>query len=361
MWYALTNDNGETTSFGFGPGNWYFNGEVNSADDDTYLSHVSSRTFPITQKQYDAMMAFGQDPEAFDFSLVYGVLSNSCIDFTWRALEVGGLNPSGFQGDIKPTSNIDEVDKIAALEPVAARVTDLHTCPVAATPGLPIAAPGSLTVLIDGLPAAREYDLCTCTDGVDMINDGEQSVLIEGQPAARVGDPTEKGGMIVGGSLTLLIGLPRDPFERDFLFMTGMKLGDSLERFESLTGESLSKATVRKLFDDPDFAEKFLTENKLVHSVYRDILNTNIPKTEKEAIAEGYIRQPDLFAKYHDPDNNYKYLSPDGHREAVYNKETGNLETDRRYKGTFNFYDSFFDHKKADMNPYSHWKKQGVY
>ena len=49
----------------------------------------------------------------------------------------------------------------------AARVTDLHVCPMQ-TPGIvpiphvggPIVGPGAATVLIGGLPAAVEGDMC---------------------------------------------------------------------------------------------------------------------------------------------------------------------------------------------------------
>ena len=48
----------------------------------------------------------------------------------------------------------------------AARVTDMHTCPMvtALVPhvGGPILPPGSVTVLIGGMPAARVGDMATC-------------------------------------------------------------------------------------------------------------------------------------------------------------------------------------------------------
>ncbi|MCA3033073.1 MAG: hypothetical protein ING21_08410 [Burkholderiales bacterium] len=59
------------------------------------------------------MKNFGEDPfGSGGFSQRYNGLTNSCIDFTWKALEKGGLNPSGFQGDIWPTDNIDDVNNI---------------------------------------------------------------------------------------------------------------------------------------------------------------------------------------------------------------------------------------------------------
>ncbi len=95
--------------------------------------------------------------------------------------------------------------------PPAARVSDMHTCPMVTpggTPhvGGPILPPGSPTVLIAGLPAARVGDLATCAGPPDTIASGSSSVLIGGVPAARLGDPTAHGGVIVAGNPTVMIG-----------------------------------------------------------------------------------------------------------------------------------------------------------
>ncbi|HEL4110975.1 TPA: PAAR domain-containing protein [Stenotrophomonas maltophilia] len=91
----------------------------------------------------------------------------------------------------------------------AARLTDLHTCPmvtgVVPHVGGPITAPGAPTVLIGGLPAARVGDLCTCVGPPDSIVKGSGKVFIKGQPAARLGDSTAHGGVIVLGCFTVLV------------------------------------------------------------------------------------------------------------------------------------------------------------
>lgn len=55
----------------------------------------------------------------------------------------------------------------------AARITDMHTCPmvtgVVPHVGGPILPPGSPTVLIGGLPAARVGDMATCVGPPDTI------------------------------------------------------------------------------------------------------------------------------------------------------------------------------------------------
>ena len=92
----------------------------------------------------------------------------------------------------------------------AARVTDLHTCPLA-TPlphvGGPILPPAAVTVLIGSLPAARATDLCVCATGPpDVILMGSVTVFTSGLPAARMGDPTAHGGVVTVGLPTVLIG-----------------------------------------------------------------------------------------------------------------------------------------------------------
>ena len=95
----------------------------------------------------------------------------------------------------------------------AARVGD------ATAHGGVIAGPGCLTVLIGKMPAARMGDMHTCpmvTPGVPPIphvggpiTKGSVTVMIGKQPAARVGDMATCTGppdSIVAGCFTVLIG-----------------------------------------------------------------------------------------------------------------------------------------------------------
>jgi uncharacterized Zn-binding protein involved in type VI secretion len=92
----------------------------------------------------------------------------------------------------------------------AARIADMHLCPMATGPvphvGGPILPPGAPTVLIGGLPAARVSDLASCVGPPDAIIVGAFTVLIGGLPAARIGDSCAHGGTIVSGYPTVLIG-----------------------------------------------------------------------------------------------------------------------------------------------------------
>lgn len=92
----------------------------------------------------------------------------------------------------------------------AARVGDMHTCPLFDGPkphvGGPVLPPGCPTVLIGGQPAARLGDSAVCIGPPDTIAKGEPTVLIGGKPAARLGDTTVHGGVLVVGCPTVLIG-----------------------------------------------------------------------------------------------------------------------------------------------------------
>ena len=92
----------------------------------------------------------------------------------------------------------------------AARLTDMHTCPMFTGPvphvGGPIVGPGAPTVLICSMPAARIGDMVTCVGPPDSIIKGSATVLISNMPAARMGDNTAHGGVIVVGCPTVLIG-----------------------------------------------------------------------------------------------------------------------------------------------------------
>ena len=94
--------------------------------------------------------------------------------------------------------------------PPAARIGDMHTCPLVNPGPVPhVGGPittGAPTVLIGGPPAARVGDMAVCTGPPDTIIRGSPTVIICGQMAARLGDNTAHGGVIVAGCPTVLIG-----------------------------------------------------------------------------------------------------------------------------------------------------------
>ena len=97
--------------------------------------------------------------------------------------------------------------------PPAARITDMHTCPMQTpTPlgpvphvGGPIIM-GSFNVLTCFQPQARVTDQCICAGPPDVIVRGSPTVHVNFLMAARIGDNTVHGGVIVTGCPTVMIG-----------------------------------------------------------------------------------------------------------------------------------------------------------
>src|SRR5262249_4934621 len=94
--------------------------------------------------------------------------------------------------------------------PPAARVGDMHVCPLVTglVPhvGGPILPPGWPQVMIGGPFAARVADMATCVGPPDAIAMGSPTVLVGNMLAARMADPTVHGGMVVLGLPTVMIG-----------------------------------------------------------------------------------------------------------------------------------------------------------
>jgi uncharacterized Zn-binding protein involved in type VI secretion len=91
----------------------------------------------------------------------------------------------------------------------AARITDMHVCPMFDGPVPHVGGPiilGCFTVLTCMLPQARVGDELVCVGPPDVIALGSFTVLVGGQPAARMGDLTAHGGNIILGAPTVLIG-----------------------------------------------------------------------------------------------------------------------------------------------------------
>ena len=94
--------------------------------------------------------------------------------------------------------------------PPAARVGDLHVCPMVTGTvphvGGPVLPAGCPTVIVGMMPAARVGDMLTCVGPPDVIVKGSPTVFIGMMLAARLGDNTAHGGVITVGCPTVLIG-----------------------------------------------------------------------------------------------------------------------------------------------------------
>ncbi|WP_118136825.1 PAAR domain-containing protein [Oceanicella sp. SM1341] len=91
----------------------------------------------------------------------------------------------------------------------AARVTDMHVCPMLTGPvphvGGPVVMPCP-TVLIGKLPAATALAMAVCVGPPDVIAKGSTTVLTGKKPQARLGDTCSHGGALAGGCPLVLVG-----------------------------------------------------------------------------------------------------------------------------------------------------------
>jgi uncharacterized Zn-binding protein involved in type VI secretion len=94
--------------------------------------------------------------------------------------------------------------------PPAARITDMHICPMLTGPvphvGGPIISPAAPTVLIGKMPAAGLGSSAICVGPPDSVVKASATVLVSNKPLARMGDVTAHGGLIIFGCPTVLVG-----------------------------------------------------------------------------------------------------------------------------------------------------------
>lgn len=98
----------------------------------------------------------------------------------------------------------------------AARVGDMHVCPMVTPTPIPVPHAGGpimmpiigKPVLIGNMPAAGAGCMCMCVGPPDVITPAcaKNKVLVNGTPLARMGDITAHGGSILMGCPTVLIG-----------------------------------------------------------------------------------------------------------------------------------------------------------
>ncbi|MBI6548713.1 hypothetical protein [Xenorhabdus lircayensis] len=138
MWYEIS-DGKVNNAYGFAPikSGIIGPGEVTIYDTKHYENPRYSRTMEIAEEHYNKLKKYGElakDENNPDFDLYYNGASNSCIDFTWKALRSAGLIPEitwndftefnkinkvfkKFDGDMKVDNNIPHIKSIPAPFP----------------------------------------------------------------------------------------------------------------------------------------------------------------------------------------------------------------------------------------------------
>lgn len=136
VYYEISN--GQTkTSYGFAPiehGVVTGAGMVYDNDAGQYQKPYYTRTMEVTKEQYEKLKEFGDSPDAHGFSTAYHGAANSCIDFTWGALNHAGLHRTNllfqqdkdFEGALKPLSNEEPIRSIRAPFPDSDLNREVH-------------------------------------------------------------------------------------------------------------------------------------------------------------------------------------------------------------------------------------------
>jgi len=109
-------------SYGFAPREDYNTtglGRVFDRDSVNYQNPLYARTMEITADQYNSIREFGEDPAAHGFDMKYDTGYNSCVDFTWGALNHAGLHAKSlgmefksFEGIVQPAKNVPAIESI---------------------------------------------------------------------------------------------------------------------------------------------------------------------------------------------------------------------------------------------------------
>src|SRR5690606_20511931 len=127
--YFSVSDGSEERGYGFSPIESGTRGPGHVVRDEhrAYQEPAYIRTMEISKAQYDSLQMYGEAAVHNDerhFSLQYNGATNSCIDFTWGALNHAGLHrehrlPFGYRiqdkdydGTVKPLDNIREFRRI---------------------------------------------------------------------------------------------------------------------------------------------------------------------------------------------------------------------------------------------------------
>jgi len=90
-----------------------------------------------------------------------------------------------------------------------------------------------------------------------------------------------------------------------------------------------------------------------VHPIVRQLNNTNLPKSEAAAIAQGYYKMSDEDSKFHKTVTkwgapNSKYVSQDGKKEIVFFSD-GTVNDDPRDYGSYNYCPMYVNGKNAGL------------
>lgn len=105
MWYELDDGCGHLACYGMvvdgeQQGQPFSIGEIDSNIRRQFREPSYARAVEISQEQYQAMLAVAIDPENGGFDVNLMQHPKGGIAFVWKAMQAGGMNPEGYQGDL---------------------------------------------------------------------------------------------------------------------------------------------------------------------------------------------------------------------------------------------------------------------
>lgn len=142
VYYSIS-DGEKSQGWGFAPTGFPYVSAPGIVEDDEfniYQNPYYKRTMEITKEQYEALKAFGKNPEQYGFNKDwYAAFSNSCVDFTYSALRHAKIYDKKIFGLINDEGAVKVLDNKKAFDSIPNQIIDspLNTPPDKRTHPMP--------------------------------------------------------------------------------------------------------------------------------------------------------------------------------------------------------------------------------
>lgn len=142
VYYSIS-DGEKSQGWGFAPTGFPYVSAPGIVEDDEfniYQNPYYKRTMEITKEQYEALKAFGKNPEQYGFNKDwYAAFSNSCVDFTYSALRHAKIYDKKIFGLINDEGAVKVLDNRKAFDSIPNQIIDspLNTPPDKRTHPMP--------------------------------------------------------------------------------------------------------------------------------------------------------------------------------------------------------------------------------
>ena len=127
VYYSIS-DGEKSQGWGFAPTGFPYVSAPGIVEDDEfniYQNPYYKRTMEITKEQYEALKAFGKNPEQYGFNKDwYAAFSNSCVDFTYSALRHAKIYDKKIFGLINDEGAVKVLDNRKALDSITNQIID---------------------------------------------------------------------------------------------------------------------------------------------------------------------------------------------------------------------------------------------